>query len=244
LVERVRLERVIVLKQEDLQWPFHGEPYFETKPRYSKYARQIKIDSAFPCYIHDPLMVQGLAKQVEDLFPVEVFPNWYLISHEAEGRTNGYATKETLWNWDKENDTHKAKGFEPYIVLSGKRIPLHPAMTRYLVAHEYGHIAQYQLEAWQGIEESYSFEKFEAPYAELRGIEPQKGYGGGRWHTNTGEVIANDFRILVAGCEAEFWPHPGVAHPYDVPQIQKFWEKATQEAKEKTAEANDQADGQ
>src|SRR5215213_6319894 len=33
---------------------------------------------------------------------------------------------------------------------------------------------------------------------------------GGTWHSRPQEIFACDFRILVAGFELEFWPHPGI----------------------------------
>jgi hypothetical protein len=50
-------------------------------------------------------------------------------------------------------------------------------------------------------------------YAQLRGCDPATPYGGGTWHKSPGELLANDFRILVAGVEPEFWPHPGSPTP-------------------------------
>jgi hypothetical protein len=38
-------------------------------------------------------------------------------------------------------------------------------------------------------------------------------YGGGTWHAQPQEIIANDFRVLVMDQEREFWPHPDVPMP-------------------------------
>lgn len=38
-----------------------------------------------------------------------------------------------------------------------------------------------------------------------------------------GEVLADDFRILAARVETEFWPHPGVPHPRSQRGLQRWW---------------------
>jgi len=65
---------------------------------------------------------------------------------------------------------------------------------------------------------------FRDDYAKMRRLKTQKHYGPGTWHKSIGEIVANDFRILGAGVEAEFWPHPGITHPKKLKTVQKWWE--------------------
>jgi len=83
---------------------------------------------------------------------------------------------------------------------------------------------------------------FDTEYLAMRGEGLNNDYGGGKWHTNVGEVIANDFRICVVGVETEFWPHP-VPHPLETPAVQEFWQRMVQEFAE-TAPSLNSGDGQ
>jgi hypothetical protein len=49
---------------------------------------------------------------------------------------------------------------------------------------------------------------------------------GGTWHDSACEILACDFRILVTGMEAEFWPHPGIPRPEMVPALRDWWDAA------------------
>jgi hypothetical protein len=208
-------ERLISITAADLQWPFDGAgPHWMTRPRHA-YPRSQKVDP-FPCYPHDRHEVRSWALRTEERFPIPTPPTWYVTEHECTGRTNGYADSDG-YTVDK-GDKYEQR-IEPFIVLVGKRIPLHPAMTRYLIGHEYGHVVHYHLERKFRDEENHVFER---AYAEMRGIEFFEGYGGGRWHLNTGEIIANDFRILVADIAPDFWPH-AVAHPLKCPRVKDWW---------------------
>jgi len=101
-------------------------------------------------------------------------------------------------------------------------------MTRYLVAHEYGHCVDYWMNFKRGSKDEVVTD-FDREYAALRGVEANSDYGALKWHRNIGELIANDFRICVCNVEPEFWPHPGFAHPHDLPHVNEFWEKCVDE---------------
>jgi len=108
--------------------------------------------------------------------------------------------------------------------LSGKRIPPHPAMTSYLVAHEYGHHVQWALEKKRGLKGDSAVSEVDAEYMKLRPGSHMDG-SGGKWHSKAGELFANDFRILVACIETEFWPHEGFPRPTECPGVIDFWER-------------------
>ena len=205
-------DRVFELKYEDLGWPFDGGPRFSVG-QYST----VTVDP-FPCYAHDVNLVREMAEFVEQRFPIGFPPKWYVLHFEDVARTNGHSSRD--WSYDS-----KPRIWEPRIVLSGKRIPIHPAMTRYLVAHEYGHVVHYWISHRRGDENE---EALKHEYLKIR-VGTAMRYGGGRWHSNVGELIANDFRICVTGLEPEFWPHPGFEHPLKLDVIRGFWARMVEE---------------
>jgi hypothetical protein len=218
-------ERVILLDRDDLHWSFRETPpVYKTRKRDSGYVREIAVDPT-PAYAHDPALVTALATQVEDQFPVACLPDYYLLSHEEVSRTNGHATKDSVYTRNATG-TFEATGIQSHIVLGAKRIPIHPAMTRYLVTHEYGHVVQYAIEHQRGEKEEDGATPLEREYAALRGLDLSLSYGPGTWHRRVEELFANDFRILVAHMEREFWPHPGFPRPEELPAVRAFWRKA------------------
>jgi hypothetical protein len=188
---------------------------------------KIKTDSwgitevdPFPSYGHDPVLVKKVANQVSKLFPLPFPVHFYLPKFETLDRVNGWTEIRNKWTKKHQNPAPVEKAV---IVLSGKRIPIHPAMTRYLVAHEYGHAVEEHLLRVLGKKDH----EFRDEYVKLRGLKKQKYYGGGTWHVSSGEVFANDFRIIICGIEQEYWPHQGVPFPSPskAPKAWKFWKK-------------------
>lgn len=205
-------DRVVELTRDDLVIPFDGDPYL-SKDGYRIY----KIDTT-PAYMHDASLVKKRLKLVEAAVKGKIVckPTIYILPYETAGRTNGWA--ETRERYPKD-EKHPWDG---QICLIGKRIPLHPAMTRYLVSHEYGHHIEYEFLRRAGQRPGYDILKEE--YSKVRKIEAPKYYGPGTWHVSIGEVFANDFRIIVTETEEEFWPHP-YPHPLKSKQVQKWWEE-------------------
>jgi len=206
---------VRTIKSADLFWPFESErPHFKTAPKRADYCREVSVDP-FPCYAHDPDLVAKCARQAAAEFPIGFPVTIYLPEYEVPSRTNAFACQEHIYGGKPPYE------FDGTIVLSGKRIPLHPAMTRHLVAHEYGHQVHAWIEYKYGERDNGGLTKFERDYMEIRGGD--KLYGAGRWHSNVGELIADDFRICVAGVEFEFWPHPGFEHPTTLASVNEVW---------------------
>lgn len=197
----------------ELDWPFDGEPSFKTlRSSDDGWTTSEKVDP-FPGYAHDAKLVKAETKVLAKLFPAfKGNTHIYLPAWEVTGRTNGWASPH--YAGDKE--------YGATITLSGKRIPIHPAMTRYLVNHEYGHVVQY----W--VERGYKVKNLPTAYCkDVRKYTANNRYYGGRtWHATPGEIFANDFRIAAAEAEIEFWPHMGVKRPDAVPAVGKFWEAA------------------
>jgi len=210
------VERIIMITRSDCVFPFDSAAHFSTRP-VKAYKRDVAVDP-FPCYGHYSSLVYTVGHRVEAAFPIGFPPQYYLPEFEGPGRTNGFAQKGDVWA-----EGGKRAGFEPIIILWGKRIPPHPAMTRYLVAHEYGHVVRWWIEHKRGMKDE-SVTDFDREYMALRPGSTCGIYGGGHWHHDAGELIANDFRICVAGIEREFWPHPGFDHPDKLPAVQDFWE--------------------
>jgi hypothetical protein len=104
-------------------------------------------------------------------------------------------------------------------------------MTRYVVSHEYGHLAFYWSRKQLGYA-SHEDHVLEAEYMRIRegaGFDTRSKGDGERWHRLASEVIANDFRVLVMGVECEFWPHE-VAAPKLGSRVDSWWRAAIEHA--------------
>ncbi len=210
-------QRIIEVKDEDLYWDWDSsQPTYVTKTPKSCYGGTTKFDP-FPCYSHNRDLVTKTVIQVEKFFPIGFNTYYFLFPFEPICRTNGQAQTNTL-DYD---DNRNMSTWDGVIELYGKRIPPHPAMTRYLVSHEYGHI----VDSWLCRCLDKGINGLDVEYAQMRGIDYNGGYGGRKWHTNIGEIIANDFRICVTGIEKEFWPHD-CKHPDEDDNVKNWWYNA------------------
>lgn len=207
--------KVKLLNSSDLKWDFET-----SNPRYIANGHDVKVDP-FPAYPHSIEIVESELNKVAKKFPISWPVSLYVLSHEVLERTNAYAQGQAFnYNkkFDKPNENDEWYPREPYIVFSGKRIPILPAMTKYLVPHEYGHIVEDWI-AWKQHRHDYELLK---EYAEMRKLgQKPKSYGGG-WHLDHGEIFANDFRILVCNSTPDFWPHP-ITHPKDCSEAINWW---------------------
>lgn len=187
------------MSDNDVNYPYDGDPFIDTR---TKNVYTLRLDP-FPAYIHDAGLVQHEARYNEQTFPLPFDVFYHNLSHEMLWRVNGCA----LFNDDP---------LEGWIALSGKRIPIHPAVTRSLVAHEYGHVVY----GWV----KHRCPEFESEYRTIRDIHTKDPLGPRHWHQTFEEIAVNDFRILVANREWGFWPHE-VTHPYEVIGLREFWSK-------------------
>lgn len=188
-----------------------GWDWSSTQPnwRAQRYG-QMSLFDPFPAYRHDLAVIAETAATIAEICP----PRWdvaiYAPDREEIGRTNGFSD---MWG-ERDPVDERFKRFQGMIFMSGKRIPIHPAMTRYLVAHEYGHNVQWMLNHARSGPNDPQSDKILTGYAEMRGLPTPIHYGsGGRWHDSCAEVFADDFRTVVLEIETEFWPHPGVERP-------------------------------
>jgi hypothetical protein len=210
-------DRVIVYRDEDAKWDWDSSaPVIYMSNPYQSYAGCAKFDP-FPCYTHPKDLVVKTVEHVEKCFPIGFRTFYHVFPYECIGRTNGQASTDTVtYASDDQGATWVGE-----VQLHGKRIPLHPAMTRYLVAHEYGHI----VDNWINWCMKKQFDALDKDYARMRNIPDSIGYGGRKWHNNVGEVIANDFRILCTNTEVEFWPHD-CKHPLEDDNAKNWWYEA------------------
>lgn len=189
------------------------------------HAREVLVDPA-PAYPHDSALVERELQHLRRVAPLPFPLVVLLLGHEARSRSNGMYFDG--YNYQGEQiEIAGVKRYPPEggIVLGAKRIPIHPAVTRYVVAHEYGHGVMYHLARLRGIDDS----KLMKAYAEECRQDTSASYGCGRWHANVGELFANDFRILVAEREVDYWPHPGFKRPDEILAVVGFWAKAMKE---------------
>lgn len=208
---------VKVLTDQDIVWDHRDGPRFRLAGTYLA-----DVIDPFPGYPHDPDLVRAMAHKVSQAFPIGADVTFYVAARESTRRGNGWTELQWLYGDVPDGDCP----FSAHIVLSGKRMPPHPAVTRYLVAHEYGHAVAHWLDHALGLDMNTN--EVVKVYAKLRGLDPEPpSYGGGTWHLQPGEVIADDFRILVAGVETDFWPHPGVTRPEHVPDLADWWAQQT-----------------
>ena len=207
----VKDERFVVETLTELKWNFGSERPLMVIGHSSE-----SVDP-FPGYAHDEQLVAEFLKKAIDAFPVGGHPvQCFCLKYETVSRTNGTAS----YFYVKDGE------YAPYIVLSGKRIPPMQSMTRYLAAHEYGHVVDEWICRQMECDKDWPVTKFDKEYAEVRGVFPESAYGGGNWHKNIGEIIANDFRILMCGVEVDFWPHP-CPHPLELgdSRLVDYWQK-------------------
>lgn len=214
------LPSVVVKWHEDLSWPFESGPQYRLDHDGH---HSVVVDPA-PAYKHNVELVRVKVHEIAKAFPITWPVTFYVLSHEFTSRTNAFAQgnafdyRSKLEDYDEGDEQYLRC---PYIVMSGKRIPIMPAMTRYLVAHEYGHI----VEDWIAKQRKQRDSDLLKEYAELRRIKFPLNYGCGTWHETPGEIFANDFRILVGNAEVEFWPHE-CQRPEDNYAVIGWWEKA------------------
>ena len=210
------IEKVKLLTDAEANWSWEDSKCsFSIRTPNGSQTHIIDCDP-FPCYSHDKKYVETIASTVEKTFPLGFPSFYYLLPYEEISRTNGNARK--CINYSSVDQPYPYEGM---IVLSGKRIPIHPAMTRYLVAHEYGHL----VDNWICYKRGIDTDGIDEEYAKMRNIPLNQEYGGRKWHTNIGEIIANDFRIVVARIEDEFFPHDCM-HPFKDKNVIEWWENA------------------
>lgn len=223
---------IVVHEQEwgdhSVVWPFDGDSPRWNPPHPDGMYQAGAVLDPFPAYGHDFQTVitetDALENSLEALGWVAPWRvDLWVLARECMSRTNGWSNVAE-GDWDDEAQVYKAH--RGLIAFSAKRTPIHPAVTRYLVAHEYGHNVQWMLEYYLGLR--ICGEGLLRHYAEVRGFkgDPDRHGSGGRWHSALSEVFACDFRILVAGVDPLYWPHKGVLPPTMIEGLAAWWDTA------------------
>ncbi len=212
---------VVALRADrDLSWPWTGPPYFSAPaPGPAFYARQLQVDP-FPCYPHDQALATATLERCLGRYDLAAPVVLVLLDREGLDRVNGHCDIEH----DYSAEGKAARRWGAQIVLWGKRVPPHPAMTRYLVAHEFGHAVAQAVAVRRGLKD------VDALYREYRRLRPARrrdprAYGGATWAGSAAEIFANDFRICAVGVEAEFWPHAAAPRPEAAPKVLAWWKR-------------------
>jgi hypothetical protein len=164
---------------------------------------------------------------VETVFPVAVRPTIYLLEMDTLSRVNGWTQHDHDFGAERGADGQYPR--LPAIVLVGKRVPHHPATTRYLIAHEYGHVVEEAISSARGLDPEPGIL---AEYAALRGLPAPQRAQGGTWHRAAAEIFANDFRLILTGFEREYWPHPGIERPEQRPELCEWWAREQNSAQQ------------
>lgn len=213
---------LLIASRPELLFRWTGEALIRTgRADLGAYERETPMDPT-PGYPHDAEVVRWELNKVAAVFPVAWPVTFYLPDRDALSRVNGETTVEQAWQAEQLPDGTHPRLAE--VRLFGKRTPPHPAVTRYLVAHEYGHVVERWIAAARGLKpDSRGLLK---EYARMRGLEQRDFHwpGPGHWHDDVGEVFACDFRLVVAKAEVEFWPHPGVDRPGL--EVRDWWAEA------------------
>jgi hypothetical protein len=231
--------KIIELTRDELQWDMNHHsngPCFRGIENWP-----LGTVDPFPCYGHSADLARTTLETVAAAFPINHDVVVYLAPFESVVRTNGETSRQFIYDYSPDRDPNAESDWAIQITLWGKRIPPMPAMTRYLVAHEYGHATAYHIAAELpipriGRNAPEPSEKLYPAYRELRGLNEATEHrsGGGTWHQATAEIFANDFRVLVAGVELEFWPHD-CPRPEAVPGLAEWWAARCLEARRPAA---------
>lgn len=214
----------------EAEWSFR-----DSKPAWRHRVHgSIATFDPFPAYAHDRIVVEQAAAHVVKRCPPVWDVELYIADREEVGHSNGFSN---VHEGGRYVDGEWVKG-EPtgLIVLSGKRVPPHPALTSYLVAHEYGHNVEWMLERRLHGSKGLHAGNVVRDYARMRGLDEDVHHGsGGRWHDSATEILACDFRIVVCDVEVPYWPHPGIPHPRDLSlpggDLWSWWADALEQLK-------------
>jgi hypothetical protein len=209
---------------DDLHWGYGEEPTIHPHRHFGDgKAYTVKVEPA-PAYAHSAGQVEFLLYECNRLAPV-CAPVTVNILHVSDRRgVNGWAQQQ--WEYSAchtpddcqcETSTGKTRNWDGVIVLSGRTTEIHPAIARYVVPHEYGHLVEDALGLIR-----YGHEDTNDPaallireWASVRKIPEEVfnlPYGRLTHHLVPTEIFANDFRFAI-GFETDWWPHGEVVPP-------------------------------
>lgn len=227
------LARVAVLDPSDLRFGYDDKPpRWEQQPALkANYPRSESVDPWGPAYTHNEELTRALLRECVAAAPLGSAPvTLYLSLWDGLARMNGWSDYCHPHYGDEADyrDWWRGPGLRPWegvISLSGKRIEIHPAVTRYVVAHEYGHLVDTALAQLRWPGDPNAFHKLHEDYRRLRRLDTVSHYGNGTHHLDVGEVLANDFRTIAVERERDFWAHP-VTPGWKLKRVVAWWERA------------------
>lgn len=228
----IKVRQIEVMREA--RWAFDDNcPKWRHQPHGS-----VTTFDPFPAYPHDMDVVRETAAHVARMFPPLWDVDLVVADREFTSRCNAHAGFHQSGHYEAEKWVKDPP--VGLIILSGKRIPPHPAVSRYLVGHEYGHNVQNMLEIAGGGKHGHE-DKVLTEYAQMRGMALPIHHGsGGSWHDSAAEVFACDFRVVVCDVETSYWPHPGIPHPHQLDvDLSAWWTQAHTIAAEWKPPSND-----
>lgn len=219
MLDTTKMIEVTQLEDADLIYQFTEQlPHYKLKG--FSWGHQVVVDP-FPCYRHNYGLIWQTAQQLAKKFPLGMVVRYYVLAHEPISRTNA-----TTYHDEDYDSALTIKPQMAEIIMNGKRVCIHPAMTKYLTVHEYGHAVYYWLSEVFGFDNKDP-DGLYRKYCEVRHINFNESrrsvYGGRKWHLDIGEVFANDFRIVVGNESSEWWPHTNHTEPLTATGVVDWW---------------------
>jgi len=221
--------QVVYVGPDQLEWSYEAigeatvQPYrfFGNKRAYST-----KVYPT-PAYSHDINQVKSILKECRDIAPLCAPVTVNVLGVIDKRLVNGWAQQQ--WEHykchtpddcqcdviiEKEDGTKVKRGtrnWDGVIALSGRTTEIHPAITRYVTPHEYGHIVEEALGLIRYGDQtgvSNFGGRLLEDWAKVRGVEypSTKAYGPTTHHLMPSEIFANDFRFM-CNFETDWWPH-------------------------------------
>lgn len=213
-------------------WAFRAESIPQWRPKSTR-GHASDFDP-FPAYAHQRTIIDDAVRHVLGCWTPAWDVDLYNTNREEVARSNGHSALVRTGQYEPCTEEHDdglcgktvyvKNPISGMIVLSGKRIPPIPPMTRYLVAHEYGHNVEWMINAARGAENPDD-ETLMGDYVKVRGLDESALHhgSGGRWHDSAAEIFACDFRIIVCGVLEDSWPHPGTQRPEVRLGLERWW---------------------
>lgn len=240
----------------DIRWSYDSDPTVVPGAQFNKrYGNKVQ---PAPCYGHDVGLVKELLQECHEKAPL-CAPVTVTVLHMIDGhQTNGWAQQD----WDYYSCNHpdpcyecdvydgnekiRSRNWDGIIVLSGRNTEIHPAIARYVVPHEYGHVVSYALDLLRyNNTKSSPGDKVIREWAKVRRLPEELWdlpYGITNHHRMPGEIFANDFRYYVMERETEWWPHSDSVKPLGAPGTKRamtWWDKAVDELQTSYKEAKE-----
>lgn len=241
--------QVVTVGYEDTHWNYGEKPTIQPRRFFGDgKGYQFKIDPA-PAYSHDRALTEELLELCHERAPLCAPVTVTLLEVLDMRQTNGWAQQQfehykchTPDDCDcdvidvAEDGTktkRRTRNWDGIICLNGRTTEIHPAVTRYVTVHEYGHIVEDALGLIRHDEKGGmdAGARLIREWAKVRRIPESSfelSYGVRTHHLMPNEIFANDFRHAL-GVETEWWPHGEVVPALGqrgTKRAQRWWDDA------------------